>query len=71
MTSRRSICRATTPPLPPNWLPGHPFDRGHLDVRDEVAFSSVWRRRDERTIRNELDREHAWSENIDRQIGRV
>lgn len=59
------------PPLPPNWLPRHPFDHGHMDVRDEVAVSGVWRHRDERTIRNELGREYACGENIDRQIGRV
>ncbi len=59
------------PPLPPNWLPQHPFDHGHLDVRDEVAASGVWKNRDEQTIRNELGREYACSENIDRQIGRV
>jgi putative heme-binding domain-containing protein len=59
------------PPLPPNWLPRHPFDHGHMDVRDEVAASGVWKNRDERTIRNERGREYACSENIDRQIGRV
>jgi choline-sulfatase len=42
-----------------------------LDVRDEVAVSGVWKNRDEQTIRNELGREYACSENIDRQIGRV
>jgi choline-sulfatase len=59
------------PPLPPNWLPQHPFDHGHLDVRDEVGVSGVGRRRDPATIRNELGREYACSELIDRQIGRV
>jgi arylsulfatase A-like enzyme len=59
------------PPLPPNWLPRHPFDHGHMDVRDEVDVSGVWKNRDERTIRNERGREYACSENIDRQIGRV
>ena len=59
------------PTLPPNWLPGHPFDHGHMNVRDEVDVSGVWKNRDERTIRNELGREFACSENIDRQIGRV
>jgi len=59
------------PPLPANWLPHHPFDHGHADVRDEVAVSGVWKNRDERTIRNELGREFACSENIDHQIGRV
>jgi choline-sulfatase len=59
------------PALPPNWLPRHPFDNSHLDVRDEVSVSGVWDRRDERTIRNELGREFACAENIDAQIGRV
>jgi arylsulfatase A-like enzyme len=36
-----------------------------------VAVSGVWENRDERTIRNELGREFACSENIDIQIGRV
>jgi choline-sulfatase len=59
------------PPLPPNWLPRHPFDNGDLSVRDEVAVSGVWDRRDPATIRNELGREYACSELIDRQVGRV
>lgn len=59
------------PPLPANWLPRHPFDHGHLDVRDEVKVSGVWNNRDERTVRNERGREYACSENIDRQVGRV
>lgn len=59
------------PPLPENWLPAHPFDNTHSDVRDEVAVSGVWKNRDERTIRNEVGREYACSENIDIQIGRV
>ena len=59
------------PPLPPNWLPKHPFDDTHAAVRDEVEVSGVWGRRDPATIRNELGREYACSENIDRQIGRV
>jgi len=59
------------PPLPVNWLLRHPFDHGHPGLRDEVAVSGVWKRRDECTIRNELGREFACSENIDIQIGRV
>ncbi|MCA9178211.1 MAG: sulfatase-like hydrolase/transferase [Planctomycetales bacterium] len=59
------------PPLPPNYLAKHPFFHGHPQLRDEVAVSGVWERRDERTIRNELGREFACSENIDVQIGRV
>jgi len=59
------------PPLPINYLPKHPFHHGHPNLRDEVAVSGVWERRDERTIRNELGREFACNENIDNQIGRV
>ncbi len=59
------------PPLPPNYLPRHPFDNSDLGVRDEAAVSGVWQRRDEATIRNENGREFACVENIDLQIGRV
>jgi arylsulfatase A-like enzyme len=59
------------PKLPPNYLPAHPFHHGHPGLRDEVAVSGVWERRDEQTIRNELGREFACSEYIDIQIGRV
>ena len=62
---------AKQPKLPPNYLPAHPFHHGHPGLRDEVDVSGVWERRDERTIRNELGRECACSENIDIQIGRV
>lgn len=63
--------RATAPPLPPNYLTAHPFHHGHPELRDEVAVGGVWERRDDRTIRNEIGRQFACSENIDRQIGRV
>ena len=59
------------PPLPVNYLPGHPFPHGHPGLRDEDKVKGVWTRRDEATIRNELGREFACSENIDIQIGRV
>ena len=59
------------PLLPANYLPAHPFKHGHDEVRDEVAVSGVWRRRDETTIRNELGRQFACSDNIDIQMGRV
>lgn len=59
------------PKLPENYLPKHPFPHGHPGLRDEVDVEGVWDRRDEQTIRNELGREFACSENIDRQIGRV
>lgn len=59
------------PALPPNYLPAHPFPFRLPGARDEERVSGVWTRRDERTIRNELGREFACSENIDIQIGRV
>jgi len=59
------------PPLPPNYLKAHPFDNTDMNVRDEVSVSGVWRRRDEASIRNEIGRQYACSDNIDRQIGRV
>ena len=59
------------PQLPSNYLPEHPFHHGHPNLRDEVQVSGVWRRRDPVTIRNEIGRQFACSENIDQQIGRV
>lgn len=59
------------PPLPANYLKGHPFDNTEMNVRDEVAVSGVWRHRDEARIRNEIGRQYACSDNIDIQIGRV
>lgn len=59
------------PPLPVNYLPAHPFHHGHPRLRDEVNVQGVKRRRDEATIRNELGRQFACNESIDRQIGRV
>ena len=54
------------PPLPANYLPAHPFPTTLLpDQRDETQVSGVWKNRDERTIRNELGRYFACSENID------
>lgn len=62
---------AKQPALPINYLPAHPFPHGHPNLRDEVAVEGVWENRDERTIRNEIGRQFACSENIDSQIGRV
>jgi arylsulfatase A-like enzyme len=59
------------PALPANYLSAHPFNNGDAGVRDEVAVSGVWKNRDEATIRNEIGRDLACSENIDIQIGRV
>jgi arylsulfatase A-like enzyme len=69
--SKIPSAHAKQPPLPDNWLPAHPFHHGHPNLRDEVSVSGVWKRRDENTIRNELGRQFACSENIDIQIGRV
>ncbi|WDE98610.1 sulfatase-like hydrolase/transferase [Lentisphaera profundi] len=60
-----------TPKLQSNYLARHPFPHGHPGLRDEVHAPGIWERRDEATIRNELGREYACSENIDIQIGRV
>ncbi len=59
------------PALPANYLPAHPFHHGHPGLRDEVNVQGVKERRDEPTIRNEIGRQFACSENIDTQIGRV
>ncbi len=59
------------PGLPINYLPKMPFFHGHPGLRDEVSVSGVWERRDPVTMRNELGREYACSENIDIQIGKV
>jgi choline-sulfatase len=72
-TDRNSVpsLHSKQPPLPVNHLTAHPFDTTHSDVRDEMQVSGVWNKRDEASIRNELGREMACSENIDIQIGRV
>ncbi len=59
------------PALQVNYLPKHPFHHGHPNLRDEVAVQGVLTNRDEATVRNELGREYACIENVDRQIGRV
>ena len=59
------------PPLQDNYLEAHPFFHGHPNLRDEERVSGVWKKRDEHTIRNELGREYACSENIDIQLNKV
>jgi arylsulfatase A-like enzyme len=59
------------PELQENYLEAHPFFHGHPGLRDEEKVSGVWKRRDEQTVRNELGREYACSENIDLQLGKV
>lgn len=62
---------AKQPPLQDNYLSAHPFFHGHPKLRDEERVSGVWKNRDEQTVRNELGREYACSENIDIQMGKV
>jgi arylsulfatase A-like enzyme len=59
------------PPLPANHLPAHPFDHGHLNVRDEVSVSGIGSNRSEAVVRNEIGRNLACVDWIDRQLGRV
>lgn len=59
------------PQLQDNYLSAHPFFHGHPELRDEERVSGVWKNRDENTIRNELGREYACSENIDIQLEKV
>jgi arylsulfatase A-like enzyme len=59
------------PQLQDNYLVTHPFFHGHPNLRDEERVPGVWKNRDEQTIRNELGREYACSENIDIQIDKV
>ncbi len=59
------------PELQDNYLQAHPFFHGHPGLRDEERVSGVWKNREEQTIRNELGREYACSENIDIQLGKV
>ncbi|MEL0651070.1 sulfatase-like hydrolase/transferase [Algibacter sp. TI.3.09] len=59
------------PELQDNYLAAHPFFHGHPQLRDEERVSGVWKNRDERTIRNELGREYACSENVDNQLEKV
>ncbi|WP_419195178.1 sulfatase-like hydrolase/transferase [Novipirellula herctigrandis] len=74
-TDKNSLPRLSperpAPELQTNYLPAHPFHHGHPGLRDEERVNGVWKNRDEATIRNELGREYACSENIDIQIGQV
>ena len=63
------------PPLPFNFLsatpatfPAHPFDNGHLRVRDEARVPGVLEYRTEAVVRNEIGRNFACVDWIDRQL---
>jgi arylsulfatase A-like enzyme len=55
-------------PLPPNFLPEHPFDNGELKVRDEAL--EKWPRTPE-AIRGHIAAYYAMITHMDAQIGRV
>lgn len=70
-TVNRPPSNVKQPQLQDNYLGAHPFHHGHPELRDEERVSGVWKNRDEQTVRNELGREYACSENIDIQLGKV
>ncbi|MDB2607196.1 sulfatase-like hydrolase/transferase, partial [Zobellia sp.] len=54
--------------LPPSNSKQPPLQDNYLSAQ---RVSGVWKNRDEQTIRNELGREYACSENVDIQLGKV
>jgi len=54
--------------LPPNFLPAHPFDIGHLDIRGEHLRA---RPRTEVMVREELALYYGMVSELDAQIGRI
>lgn len=56
------------PPLPKNFLPQHPFDNGHLVLRDE--FLAPWPRTKE-VIGDQLAEYYGMITHLDEQVGRV
>ncbi|MDX1681900.1 MAG: sulfatase-like hydrolase/transferase [Phycisphaeraceae bacterium] len=55
-------------PLPPNFMPEHPFDNGELEIRDEL-LAGMPRRKDE--IRRHMADYAAMISHMDAAIGRV
>ncbi len=55
-------------PLPPNYMPRHPFDNGELIVRDEAL--EAWPRR-KQAIKEHIADYYAMISHIDANIGRV
>jgi len=55
-------------PVPPNFMPQHPFDHGNLRGRDEQLFA--WPRT-KREVREELAVYYAVISHMDTQIGRI
>lgn len=55
-------------PLPPNFLPRHPFDNGEMNVRDELLAEFP---RAPEEIRKHIAEYHAIISHMDEQIGRI
>ena len=55
-------------PLPPGFLPQHPFDHGNLSGRDELLLPKPL---DEGELRSELSVYYACISNVDAQVGRI
>ncbi len=55
-------------PLPPNYMPVHPFDNGRMKVRDEVL--AAWPRRTD-VIRDQLAEYYGLITHMDEEIGRI
>ena len=55
-------------PLPPNYLPVHPFDNGRMTVRDEIL--AAWPRR-ANVIRDQLAEYYGLITHMDEEIGRI
>lgn len=59
---------AEPPPLPPNFLPEHPFNNGELKIRDEMLAPFP---RTEKEVRRHLAEYYACITHLDSQIGRI
>lgn len=55
-------------PLPPNYLPVHPFDNGRMKVRDEAL--AAWPRRTD-VIRDQIAEYYGLVTHMDEEIGRI
>ena len=64
----RDRYKAERPPLPPNFLPQHPFDNGFCVLRDENL--APWPRT-EYVVREQLAEYWALVSHLDREVGRI
>ncbi|MGQ1911499.1 sulfatase-like hydrolase/transferase [Marinifilum sp. RC60d5] len=64
----RDMYPADSIQLPPSYMPQHPFDNGHMVLRDEAL--APWPRTPE-VVRNQLANYYAIITHLDAQIGRV